>query len=358
VYCVSGKYFDGKSSQSQIVKVDFDCRLDELSLQNYNFKAVWRLQDVICESCGNCVEIRKKDSSDEYLSIDDREFRERLFGYLLETRRLSVYQRLVGLSFRKHLLIAAAILAVIVLGYFFAVPYIAEKSVAIIPETFDEKLGDSFISEFALMKEQDVEKTLLLNEFAQELKLNNHRNLHFRVINSPTVNAFALPNGEIIIYTGILEKMDNYTELAGLIGHEATHVNNRHSMKMLCRNLAGYIFVSALFSDVNGIVTVIAENAHSLNTLSYSRTFESEADEQAVYLMLQNRINPQGIVSLFEMLDTEAGYDNRFLEYVQTHPLTAHRIEKIQQIITENNASYTDNPKLKSLFLEMKKEID
>ena len=300
------------------------------------------------------VEIRQKGNPDEFFTVEDKNFKEHLFRCLRERNKLSVYQRLINLNFGKHLIIAAMILAIIVLGYLFAVPYIAEKSVVLIPETFDEKLGDSFIGEFVLKNKQDSAKTLLLNEFAEEIDLKTHRKLHFRVINSPTVNAFALPNGEIVIYTGILEKMDNYTELAGLIGHEVAHVNSRHSMKMLCKNLAGYIFISALFADVNGIITVLAENAHGLNTLSYSRAFEAEADEQAVYLMEQNNIDPQGIVSLFKMLEKESKYDNPFLEYMQTHPLTSHRIEKIQKIISENSSSYYRHPKLKSLFEKIK----
>ena len=350
----NGKYFDGKSSQPQKVEVIFDDYFDKLDLQNENLKIVWSLQEITYEQYGNLVEIRKKEYSSELLSVEDTNFKELLFHSFRHKNRLSVYQRLIHLNFGKHILLAVAILAIIVLGYLFAVPYIAEKSVVIIPETFDEKIGDTFMNEFITNCEEDTAKTLLLNLFARKITLNNHRELHFRVINSPTVNAFALPNGEIVIYTGILEKMNNYTELAGLIGHEASHVNNRHSMKMLCRNMAGYIFISALLSDVNGIVTVIAENAHNLNTLSYSRTFETEADEQAVYLMIQNKIDPQGIVSLFEMLEKESEQDYQFLEFVQTHPLTSHRIEKIQKMSAENNASYHDNPKLKSLFEKIK----
>ena len=349
-----GKYFDGKSSQPQQVEVVFGRDYGKLNFQNENLEMAWTLRDISCENYGDLVEIRQKENSGEVLIVEDGFFKAYLFDYLRKMNKLSVYQMLINMHFSKHLFLAVAILAVIVLGYFFAVPFIAEKSVVLIPETFDKKIGDSFMNEFVLNNEQDTSKTLLLNEFAEELNLNNHQELHFTVINSSIVNAFALPNGEIVVYTGILEKMDNYTELAGLIGHEVSHVNNRHSVKMLCRNLAGYVFISALFSDVNGIVTVIAENAHNLNTLSYSRAFESEADEQAVYLMMQNRIDPQGIVSLFEILEKQSEHNSQFLEFVQTHPLTSHRIEKIQKMSAENDFSYHINPKLKLLFEKIK----
>jgi len=355
MYQITGKYFDGKSSQPQKVGVFFDGDFDELSFRNADIDKTWYLRKIVYENCGNLIEIRTKEGENEFLVVDDEEFKKHLLNYLRKRDKLSVYQKLIHLKLGGHLAIAAAILAVIVLGYFFAVPYIAEKSVALIPETFDDKLGDSFIGEFILKNKQDTAKTLLLNEFAQEMNLNNTKKLNFRVINSSMVNAFALPNGEIVIFTGLLEKIDDYTELAGLIGHEVAHVNNRHSMKMLCRNLAGYIFVSALFADVNGIITVIAQNAHNLNTLSYSRTFETEADKQAVYLMAQNNIDPQGVLSLFKVIDEESKFDEyKFFEFAQTHPLTSHRMEKIQKIISENDFSYHDNQKLKSLFEKMK----
>jgi len=354
VYQCTGKYFDGKTSQPQKAEVFFDSGFDELVFRNGSVKIIWPLREIRYENCGNFLEIRRADNSDEFLAVEDEDFKKQFFNYLRKNDKISVYQKLIQLNFTKHIAIAAAILAVIVLGYLFAVPYIAEKSVALIPEIFDEKLGDSFIGEFALINKQDTAKTLLLNEFAEEINLNNHRKLHFRVIKSPTANAFALPNGEIVVYTGILEKMDNYTELAGLIAHEAAHINNRHSIKMLCRNLAGYIFVSALFADVNGLITVLAENAHNLNTLSYSRAFETEADEQAVYLMIQNRIDPQGFASLFKIIGSEPDESSyQFWEFAQTHPLTSRRIEKIQKIISENAVSSCDNPKLQSLFDEM-----
>ena len=58
--------------------------------------------------------------------------------------------------------------------------------------------------------------------------------------------------------------MKSYEELVALIGHEATHVNHRHGMKLLCRDLSGYLFVSAILGDANGIMAVITDNVNSL----------------------------------------------------------------------------------------------
>ena len=355
MYQVFGKYFDGQSSQPQPVEVTFDSYFEELNFKNGNVEISWLLRKISYENYGNFIEIKQEKEASEFLTIEDAKFKAQLFDYLQKKDKLSIYQQLINLNFGKHLALAAAILAILALGYRFGVPYIAEKSVALIPEIVDEKIGDGFVGKFMLENKQDSVKTLLLNEFATEMNLNNHRNLNFRVITSSTVNAFALPNGEIVIFTGILEKMNNYTELAGLIGHEVSHVNNRHSMKMLCKNLAGYLLISALLSDANGVISVIAENAHNLNALSYSRTFEYEADEQAVQLMTQNNIDPQGVLSLFKIITDESNSEKHQLwEFTQTHPFTSHRIEKIQKIISENDYTYYNNPNLEKLFEKMK----
>jgi predicted Zn-dependent protease len=147
--------------------------------------------------------------------------------------------------------------------------------------------------------------------------------------------------------------MENYDELAGLIGHEVTHVNQRHSMKMLSRNVSGYLFVSAVLSDVNGIMATIGDNINSLNSLSYSRSFEQQADEEGLDLMLQNNINPKGMTNLFKRLQSENNID--IPQFLSSHPVTENRIDYIQNLIKEKKFKTIENPILKGYFIKLKK---
>jgi predicted Zn-dependent protease len=148
---------------------------------------------------------------------------------------------------------------------------------------------------------------------------------------------------------------DFCTRTSAIAGIEVSHINERHSMKMLCKNLSGYIFVSALFSDINGIMTVIAENAHNLNTLTYSRKFENEADEQGTLIMIKNRINPEGVISLFEILQNEEENSKiKIPKYISTHPFTSNRIENIKKIIEKQNYPSRDNSDLERIFKQLK----
>ena len=253
---------------------------------------------------------------------------------------------------KAHILFTVFIFVVIGLGYFYAVPWIAEKAVVVIPEEYDSNLGETFFEQNMLFNEIDTRKTKALNSFAKELNLKNTKKLKFTVVNSPIVNAYALPDGNIVVFSGILNTMKNYDELVGLIGHEVAHVNHRHSLKMMCRNLSGYLFVSAILGDANAVMATIGDNVNSLQSLSFSRKFEHEADAEGFAIIALNKTNPIGMSNLFKRLQ-----DKEFVsipEFLSSHPMTTDRINYINELIKKNPFGFKENAKLKKLFLEIK----
>jgi predicted Zn-dependent protease len=116
---------------------------------------------------------------------------------------------------------------------------------------------------------------------------------------------------------------------------------------MLCKNLAGYVAVSLLFSDVNGVVAVLADNAQLLHSLSYSRVFEQEADELGLKILIENKLNPNGMVELFEQLEKES--EIAIPKMMSSHPLTKDRMENMQKIISQSIYQVKENHKLNSL---------
>ena len=353
MYQTTAIFFDGKSSASRTVELQVDERFGEFRFTpEGGDPIVWQLDDIRHEKYGSYLEIKNANDSVAFLQVNDTEFIEQFLFHLKCKSKIGIYDRLRYLGFKKHIAIAVALLGVIVLGYLFITPVVAEKAVVLIPETFDDYLGSTFMLDYMTKNATDSAKTETLNEFAQQMELNNTRPLKFTVVQSSTVNAFALPDGQIILYTGLLNKMQGYEELAGLIGHEVVHVNQRHSLKMLCKNLAGYIFISALLSDVNGVMAIIAENAHSLNTLSYSRDYEREADCDGTALMIQNNIDPYGMLKLFERLQE----DDSFVvpEFFSSHPVTKDRIQYIEEYIKTREYESKHNAVLSELFLKLK----
>jgi beta-barrel assembly-enhancing protease len=350
MYSLKGKYFDGKSSRP----FDIDMSVDEthgiftFSLPNMA-DVIWHIDDIEYENVGSYFELRNK--KHEFIKIHDEGFKPVLFHLLKSRNKLTFYQKLINSGTKGYIAIAVLIVGLIVAGYFIAIPWIAEKAVTLIPESFDRKMGDSFLNTYYEENDIDSLKSEQLNRFASKFDWDNTTKLHFIVVNSETINAFALPNGNIVIFTGLLDKMKGYDELVGLIGHEVSHINHRHSMKMLCRNLAGYIFISAVFSDVNGIMTIISQNMHNLESLTYSRRFEREADAEGTKLIIQNKVDPRGMIRLFSRLSNKT--ESVVPQFMSTHPYTKERMKYIDEYIKTKKFRISYDKNSEALFNQL-----
>jgi predicted Zn-dependent protease len=113
------------------------------------------------------------------------------------------------------------------------------------------------------------------------------------------------------------------------------------------------MLVSLLFSDVNGVIAVLAENAQQLHSLSYSRNFEQEADEQGLRILVDNHVNPRGMIQLFERLDREK--EISIPKIISTHPLTQDRKAHMEEMIGTMDFQVVSNPQLASIFKALTK---
>lgn len=345
----SGKYFDGQSSASKPVRLSLDdtkgiLKVTEDDGYSYEVELIQLKIDLLSKQ----MIIRDSPQSVAYIRIDDRALIQTIREFQKNAPERSIYQRLISLGMGAHLLLALTILGTIIGGYFVVLPWVAEKTVAVLPESYDNKIGSSFFEEYIRYEKVDSTRTEWLNQFAALLDLGNSKPLSFSVMESSVVNAFALPDGNIVVYTGLLDKMKDHSELVGLLGHEAAHVNNRHSMKMLCRDLAGYIFISAVLGDINGVMAIIAEKAHALNSLSYSRKFETEADSEGLDILIKNRVDPNGLTNLFSHLRSDT--EEFIPEFTSSHPLTQSRIDVLCEKINDLKLDTEHNSKLDSIF--------
>ncbi|MBL7901617.1 MAG: M48 family metallopeptidase [Bacteroidia bacterium] len=346
---VAALYFDGQSSASRPVVLQFDEPFLELHLLFAGENTmVWPLSELRFENYGQVLEIRSQLHSGALVKTEDPGFSQAFIKAMKQNKHVDVHSRLLGLGFSKLMVLALVLIALVGLAYFYALPPLAERAATLLPESFDEEIGNIVMESIIDEEEIDVEKTKVLQSFASRLRLNNTKALTFTVVHSEQVNAFALPNGQIVVYSGILDGMNSPEELIALLGHEATHVNKRHSIQMLCRNLSGYMVVSLLLSDVNGIMAVLADNAQQLHSLSYSRRFEKEADEEGLSILMNNHANPYGMVQLFEQLEKE----NKFSvpTILSTHPLTTERKENMQKIISGSSYEIKPDTNLSSIF--------
>ncbi len=165
---------------------------------------------------------------------------------------------------------------------------------------------------------------------------------HFYIVNSPGVNAFALPGGHIYINRGLIERTRNVSELAAVLAHEIGHVAARHGARMLERQLRTGSLISVLYRVIlGGEPQILDQTALRLGsilwTASNSRKAEIEADELAVRYLIDSGVDPRGIVTFLNgLLKEEARNPRRNLEWFSTHPMTVDRItETNREILAE-----------------------
>jgi predicted Zn-dependent protease len=138
------------------------------------------------------------------------------------------------------------------------------------------------------------------------------------------VNAYALPGGNIIVNSGLVEFADNPEELAAVLAHELGHIELRHISDKLAREFGMQLLIILL---TGGDVSMITEVSQSMISSSYARKQEAEADDFALSLMELTGIHPRYMADLFQRMKDEQSWESD-LEFLSSHPSLNKRISK------------------------------
>ncbi len=249
----------------------------------------------------------------------------------------------------KFLLLAGVVLLFLAALYFFLVPWIAEKIAMNFSKEYEMELGESIYAGSIKGMEVDTMQTRLLNDFYTALQYETGYPIKITVVKSDIVNAYALPGGHIVVYDAILEGMKTPEQLAALLGHEASHVAKRHSLRNIFRSLGRKLFISMVIGNDAGVLGYIADNADDLKGLAFSRALETEADDNGLRLMDGAALNTEGMSQLMEMLRNESGGAEPS-SFRSTHPIFADRIEHIQQERKKYTAGKPASARLREIF--------
>lgn len=152
----------------------------------------------------------------------------------------------------------------------------------------------------------------------------------FVVVDSAEVNAFALPGGFVTINMGLLDAAQTGEEVAAVIGHEMTHVTERHGMRGVMRKVGGLAFVAMIFGGTD--FETIAYLAEGLAGQAFSRDQEREADEGGRTMLMAAGIDPIGMATFFERLEAEQGQLPGAVHLLSTHPNPGERAETTRAI--------------------------
>jgi predicted Zn-dependent protease len=188
----------------------------------------------------------------------------------------------------------------------------------------------------------DLEINRYINVLGDSIaKLADSRNLdwHFYVVDAKEVNAFAVPGGYIYVNRGLIERANNMSQLAGVLGHEIGHVTERHSVEQMQKAQGANIGVTLaciLTSVCNNQAAGTAINvAGGAVFAKFSRSAEEEADVQAVKNTVRAGISPEGIPEMFEILLAERQRQPGSVDsWFATHPLEENRIAATRAAIS------------------------
>ena len=146
------------------------------------------------------------------------------------------------------------------------------------------------------------------------------------VYDDEVLNAFATPGGFIYIYTGLIRYLDDASSLAGVLGHEIAHADNRHSSRQMQKQFGIQLLFEILTGGDPG---TLAQVASSLWALSFSRSDETDADNASVRYLCETPFNADGAANFFQKIIDEGSPNPP--QFLSTHPNPDNRVENIEE---------------------------
>jgi len=165
--------------------------------------------------------------------------------------------------------------------------------------------------------------------------------IKIHVVDNKTVNAFALPNGHIVVYSGLLA-CANEAEASGVIAHEIAHITQEHVMKKLVTEIGLSVLISLVTGNTN--TEILKETIKAISSSTYSKNLEAEADLLAVDYLIAAGISPQGFADFLYTIEGNQIESNQLFEWLQSHPDSKERAKAIVGYSKEKeveNLSYT-----------------
>jgi len=219
-----------------------------------------------------------------------------------------------------------------VLGLWFGTDLLVELAVSRIPVQWEQKLGESAYRDFLTHQEvmKDGPAVTALGEMTQRLTEqipDNPYKFEVTVVKSDVVNAFALPGGYVVVFTGLMKKAESGEEVAGVLSHELNHVLQRHGLVRVVKNLGLLTVVAIVLGDQQGLVGIMKQLGVELLTLKFGREQETEADLKGLQLLQRAKIDPSGMIVFFERLSEK---DQGRMEWLSTHPMSTARADRLK----------------------------
>ncbi len=274
--------------------------------------------------------LQSKEAVDAFIRLAPDE----VAGQLTRTRRALGREKRHFTLGMALLLLVLALPLLLLAGFWVAAEPLAGWAAAQVSQVHEKRLGDVAFAqihdELRLIETgpaQDAVELIGLRLSGGEPGFR----YQFHLAHDDQANAFALPGGHVVVYTGLLKQMTCDDELAGVLAHEISHVRLRHSLRRLIQGLGWrVVLVAALGTGSQGWM---GDLLHTLGELHYSREMEREADLGALDLLRRAGLPAGGLARFFERLTQESG---QFPVLLASHPANAERLAAIRDALTEH----------------------
>lgn len=212
---------------------------------------------------------------------------------------------------------------------------IVEYVATLVPPSWEHEVSETML-ESAITGKNIVENHTIKSQLAKittplvRAVENKDFVFSFTIIEDPTLNAYALPGGAIVIHSGLIEQATDVNEVAGVLAHEISHVTRRHHIRGIVGKMGSFMLIRGIIGDITGLSGELIAIGSTLESLKYTRDYEREADDSGWELMLKANLDPRGMISFFEKLQHEHG-DMEVASFMSTHPGTAERIQTLKE---------------------------
>ncbi len=209
----------------------------------------------------------------------------------------------------------------------------------------EEKLGELFwhIYQNSEKENTDLYINTSIDSIINKICINNRidrRKIKLHILEMDEVNAFALPNGHLLIYSGLIKASYNQEELSGVICHEIAHIENKHVMQKLVKEVGLSVLISMATGNEGS--SMIKGAARLLSSTAFDRRLEKEADIIAVDYLINAKINPEPFAEFLYKLSLTDPNNLEYFSWVRTHPDAKKRAE----YIIEYSLDKLSNPEL------------
>ncbi|HMM74430.1 MAG TPA: M48 family metalloprotease [Gammaproteobacteria bacterium] len=226
-------------------------------------------------------------------------------------------------------------------------PDIGDSAGAIISPEQERQLGASTMRQLRRMAPivTDEEVEDYIQKLGMELgkHANYYGDFHFFVIESPVINAFAVPGGYIGVHSGLILNSKSESEVASVLAHEISHLTQRHGARMIeaASNMSipsmaaflGAILVAAIAPQAGMGALAAVGAAQQQYQINFTRANEKEADRIGIELLHESGFRTMSMADFFGRLERANRYSDPKMipEYLRTHPVTVNRIAEARE---------------------------